>query len=122
MSASKKILKMLPGRSFAIRSLRYFRRVLARHFGPRVHTVQTYSDSEFLKLLEFDASNRNSVSELLRHYDQRMDGKWPSIPNALTDLRIDMSRMTDEEIIERADGALTGDLHPSGLRPIFTEK
>ena len=115
MSVLKKILKM--------------RRVMARQIGPRVHSVQTHSESDFLQLFEFeteaekfDPLSRNAVSELLHHYDRRVGGEWPAIPNALTDLRIDLSRMTDEEIVARADAALAGDLHPSGLRPLLTKE
>jgi Heparinase II/III N-terminus/Heparinase II/III-like protein len=129
MSSSKYASQKAPGRSIVTRLLRRFRRVLERLFGPRVHSVQSWPESEFLNLFgfedgpgRFDPSGADAVRVLVRHFDQRVGEKWPAIPNVLTDLRIDMSRMTDEELVARADRALAGDLHPSGLRPQLTSE
>jgi len=62
----------------------------------------------------------DSASELLQRLGLRVSEQWISAPDSLTDMRIDLSRMTDEEIIDRADDALDGDLHPSGVRPLIT--
>jgi uncharacterized heparinase superfamily protein len=82
------------------------------------------TDAEFLKLLRLQLNNGpvessgfDSVSVLMQHFGERAGTSWPAIPNAITDMRIDLSRMTDEEIVERANNALEGDLHPSGVRP-----
>jgi len=119
----------LASRSFASRAIRYLRRVLKNRLGPRVTSVQSTSDTEFLSLLRFqvdngpfDPSQIDSVAELMRHLGGRIHEKWPAIPNSLTDLRIDLSRMTDKEVVERANAALDGDLHPSGIRPYTTSE
>jgi len=53
----------------------------------------------------------------MRHFGERVGDGWPAIPSSITDMRIDLSRMTDKEIVDRANDALEGDLHPSGIRP-----
>lgn len=70
------------------------------------------SEPQFLKHL--------SVSDAMNHYANRVASGWPAVPDEITDLRIDLSRMTDDEIIARADAALDNDLHPSGERPDLT--
>lgn len=127
--ASSSVDRKLASRSLASRALRYLRRALGKHLGPRVNSVQMTADSEFLRLLRFETNNGlsdpskiGSASALLQHFGGRVGALWLAIPNALTDLRIDLSRMTDEEIIDRANAALDGDLHPSGVRPRVTSE
>jgi len=109
--------------------LRAGARQIASLFGPRVHSVQGVSERNFLGRLnfklgsdDFDPSGSHAIADLMRHFGQRVATDWPAIPDVITDLRIDLSRMTDNEIIQRADEALDGDLHPSGLRPFLTNK
>ena len=108
--------------------LRAGARRLASLLGPRVHSVQGVSERNFLKRFsfklgpdDFDPSGSHAVADLMRHFGQRVATDWPAMPDVITDLRIDLSRMTDDEIVQRADEALDGDLHPSGLRPFFTD-
>lgn len=112
-------------RSLANRIRRFLKRHLSKRLGPVVTSVQGLSNKEFLGLfsLEEESSGTSgAISDevLLQHFSMRIEADWPSIPNILTDLRIDLSEMTDKEIIERADRALSGDLHPSGIRPKLT--
>jgi len=102
---------------------------MMRLFGPKVHSVQGVDELDFLKLFDFktgsanfDPSGTTAVAELIGHFGQRVADYWPPVPDVITDLRIDLSRMSDDEIIRRANEALDGDLHPSGLRPGFTEQ
>lgn len=115
--------------SKVLRLLRRIWNAIARHLGPRVDSVQTLSEQDFLELFSFtagaehfDPAGRDAVADLMRHFGQRIASDWPTIPDVITDLRIDLSRMSDEEVIQRAEEALDGDLHPSGLRPQFTEQ
>jgi hypothetical protein len=101
------------------RVLSRLRRDFDRHFGPRVDSVMKFDDWAFLDL--FDSDHLHSVDELLQYFDGRVADDWPQLPVEITDLRIDLSRMTDEDIIRKADAALNGDLHPSGVRPRITE-
>jgi len=119
----------LPGRSILIRLLHSVQRVLTRLFGTRVRSIQSSADKDFLKLfdfrleeMKFDPSDSDAVGDLLHHYEERVGSDWPGIPNVLTDLRIELTQMSDEEVIKRADDALKGNLHSSGLRPLFTEE
>ena len=109
----------LPGLAFARRINRRFRAEMIRLFGPKVRSVQGLSNQEFLRLLDFQPVSK-SVADLMQHFATRVAEHWPASPDVITDLRIDLSRMTDDEIIRRADAALDGDLHPSGVRPNLT--
>ena len=94
------------------KALRRRWRRLLRSFGPSVSSVQGLADAEFLRLLD--------VPDALAHYADRVVSDWPAIPDEITDLRIDLAKMTDQEIIARADAALANELHPSGVRPALT--
>jgi len=86
-----------------------------------VRSAQQLGTPEFLRQFEIGAGGNESAGQLLQHFQHRVAGDWPAIPTVLTDLRIDLSRMTDDEIIQKADEVLNGDLHPSGLRPNYGE-
>jgi len=127
MASLTKSWSKIPGRVFVIRVAQYIRRRMEKYKGPSVRSVQSRSASEFLNLFDFqivedtfDPRGSDAAGVLLRHFGGRVANDWPQIPTALTDLRIDLSRMTDEQVIERADRALEGDLHPTGLRPVST--
>ena len=94
---------------------------MARVFGPSVRSVQRLDETAFLRLL-IDAAGRQGAAGLLHQIGQRVVADWPDIPDEITDLRIDLSAMTDDEIVRRADAALDGDLHPSGVRPRLTDQ
>jgi len=95
---------------------------LGKRLGPSVTSVLGLRDQAFLERVHLSSPGRSTVDELLHYFGQRVTDDWPGIPDELTDLRIDLSRMTDDEIIQRANAALAGDLHPSGLRPRFNEE
>jgi uncharacterized heparinase superfamily protein len=102
------------------RVVRRLRGALQRHFGPRVESVRDRADRDIPGL--FKPGLPQDADDLLRHFATRVSDGWPRLPDELTDLRLDLSRMTDEEVIGKADAALDGDLHPSGVKPEFTEK
>jgi len=110
----------LPGRSVPNRVKRLLQRVLTRLAGTRVRSVQFSTDKEFLQLIDFPSAS-GTVGDVLRHYEGRVGSEWPGVPDSLTDLRLDLAQMTDDEIIRRADDALDGDLHSSGLKPKLTD-
>jgi uncharacterized heparinase superfamily protein len=89
--------------------------------GPSVRSVQRLGEPEFLRLF-VGASARQDAAGMLRHFGRRVAAEWPPMPDEITDLRIDLSSMSDAEIVRRADAALEGDLHPSGVRPRFTDQ
>ena len=104
------------------RVLRRVTHALGKRLGPSVTSVLGLRDQVFLERVHLASPGASTVDELLHHFGQRVTDDWPGIPDELTDLRIDLSRMTDDEIIQRANAALAGDLHPSGLRPRLSEE
>jgi len=108
--------------SLLTRVLRKLKKEAGALFGPRVRSVGGISERRFLRLFDSDSCDNESTAALLRHFDQRTASNWPEIPDQLTDLRIDLSRMRDQEIIEKADAALDGDIHPSGIQPVMTKR
>lgn len=115
-------------RSLVSRTLRFLRRRLIAFSGPRVDSVQEIPEDRFLRLLNFqpaiaaqESAAGPDVPTLIRHLGHRVSEHWPPVPRVLTDLRLDMSTMTDAEIVERATDALSGDLHPSGVKPLTME-
>jgi len=106
--------------SIARRVVRRLRGALDRRFGPRVDSTLDLEDRDIPGL--FKPGLPQEVDGLLRYFATRVSDGWPQLPDELTDLRIDLSRMSDEEVISKADAALNGDLHPSGVRPELTEQ
>lgn len=113
-------------RSFANRAGRFFRRTYREYFGPGIKSVQKLSDEEFGSLLQLDADTPSikgaeASKTIIGHFSKRVDADWPEVPACLTDLRLDLSQLSKAEVIARADTALAGDLHPSGVKPEFTD-
>lgn len=97
-----------------------------RLFGRRVRSVQRLSDRKFLAHMDIASAgiretDAGPVSDLLNHFARRVESDWPLVPSELTDLRMDISRLTQSEVIARADAALEGDIHASGVRPEFRD-
>jgi len=112
--------------SFATRIHRFLRRKYQEHFGPGIESVQNLSDEDFLsRFMSVDQLSRAGDAKIkgsvLDHFARRIAIEWPQVPNVLTDLRIDLSAVSKTEIIDRADRALSGDIHPSGVRPHLDE-
>ena len=97
---------------------------LRRKYGewasPKIESVLFESESDFIK--RFTPGLRQSVTRdygvvsreaLLSHFGTRFETDWPSTPSVLTDLRLELSRMTGDQVISRANAALAGDIHPS---------
>jgi len=110
----------------AARALSYARRQLKVHFGSKVYSVRNFSNRRFFRLLKCPegsgqnlSGDRDALSLVLRHYKERVRNDWPAVPRSLTDLRINLADMSDAQVIERADRALTGDIHPSGIRAVI---
>ena len=91
-----------------------------------IKSAQKLDRKSFLSLFDpglfsVDPSSNPAAAEsdLLAHFARRIEHQWPGVPLMLTDLRIDLERMSDQEIVARADAALAHDLHPSGVRPLI---
>jgi len=110
-----------------MRAVRFLQRKLKSLTGPSVRSVQEMPLRKFLRVFSLASGSgsaalpgNGAVTTLLHHFGARMKEYWPAVPGVLTDLRVDLSEMSDEEIVARADSALSGDLHPSGLKPLLT--
>lgn len=113
--------------SIFVRSIRLIQRELVRRFGPGVESVQELPEANFLSLLDFeingrafDPSSDTAISTLLQHFGDRLEKQPPAAIDYLTDLRIEPSKMSKQELLDRADRALENELHPSGLQPRTT--
>jgi len=108
--------------SLPARLVRKIRRTLAGLSSPRVYSVQGIGEQKFRQLFSVTSESGEVDTDLLEHFSQRAAADWPPVPNVITDLRIDLSRMSDEEIIRRADAALEGELHPTGPRAVLNDQ
>lgn len=95
--------------------------------GHGLRSAQRLSGPDFLKLFDtpsisgaFEPAAADAEAAILQHFSQRSGGSWLELPQKITDLRIDLTRMSDREIIDRADAALAFELHPSGVKPKCT--
>jgi hypothetical protein len=69
--------------------------------GKGLKSAQALGRSEFLKL--FDSAIRggqsaavgDAESALIRHFGERTKSDWPDLPTTITDLRLDLSAMSD---------------------------
>ena len=91
--------------------------------GKGLKSAQAFDRTGFLELFDPAIPGGPNVeaddaeTALIRHFGERTRSDWPGIPQKITDLRIDLSDMSDDEIVARADAALEHDLHPSGVKP-----
>ncbi len=95
---------------------------------PKMHSVQVLSDEEFLKCLQI-----NSVKEYLRdgnieaakhaaieYYQSRHKPVWPKVTSRLTDLRLNLEIMGEQEIVEQAEQILNNCVTYSEIKPSLT--
>jgi len=101
------------------------RRKYGEWISPKIESVLFESEDVFLSRLSAELRQsvlqefgEMSAESLLSHFRARVGTHWPKPPTVLTDLRLDLSRMSDDQIISRAKAALEGDIHPSGLRAL----
>lgn len=84
---------------------------------PRLRPILAASEGDFLKKidLEGDVPTRDA---LLAHLATRIaEGDWITEPGSITDLRMVLSAVTQQELVERADRLLEYDISPSGVKP-----
>ena len=113
--------------SYLKRAQRLLLRKYSERFGPGIDSVHKLSDRAFFSHFELqnvpDSKGADpGLDTVLSHYSRRTQDDWPALPDVLTDLRVDLSKLSKDQTIELADKALAGDLHPSGVRPEFDEQ
>ena len=104
------------------------RRKVMQWFGPHVDSVQSITDQLFLALVRIpsppDAVNQDlhhRRSAVIDHFRARVRCDWLAPSFVLTDLRLDLGRLSTDELVGAADRAVQGDFHPSGVRPVMTK-
>jgi hypothetical protein len=108
---------------------RWGKRFLLIAVGRGLKTVQTLERQNFLALFDpltiggtFAPGEAGAQDVLLEHFRKRISKNWPVLPANLTDLRVDLSCLSEAEIVSRAEAALEHDLHPSGIKPRLREQ
>ena len=115
---------------FVNRALGYLKRrtkrVLRHTSEPSLISAQTLSDEAFLGLFKINrvssqlaAGNlAGAKAALLAHFAQRGDtAAWPQPPSMLTDLRLELSNLNRDSLLQRANTILDNDLFADGIKP-----
>jgi hypothetical protein len=110
----------------------FFRRLrkLATHLspgssGPAMVSSHTLTDEAFLELFALEEVQKHlssgdvdqAKSALLDHYQNRTFPSWPSPPRTLTDLRLDLDKISQEELIRKANLLVDLRITPDGKKP-----
>ena len=97
---------------------------------PKMRSVQALSDEEFLKYLEIksvkdylQAGNTEAAKHAaIEYFQSRNNPVWPKATNRLTDLRLNLLAMGQQEIIERAEQILNNSVTYSKINPNLTHQ
>jgi hypothetical protein len=105
-------------------------RKLAKHLrpgssGPAMVSSHTLTDEAFLELFVLEEVQKHlssgnvdhAMSALLDHYQNRTVPSWPSPPRTLTDLRFDLDKISQEELIRKANMLVDLRVTPDGKKP-----
>ncbi len=113
--------------------IRIARRLRDRVTTPRVKSVLSLSDAEFLDKFNLVKKRRNDLSgntgeqikALFNHYRERFKTGWPSAPNTISDMKITIDEICDlkldqmsaSELIAQADSILKYQFSDGGISP-----
>ncbi len=95
---------------------------------PKMHSVQALSDEEFLKCLQIISVNDYlrvgdtgaAKRAVIEYYQNRHKPVWPKVTSCLTDLRLNLDAMGEQEIIEQAEQILNNSVTYSKIKPSLT--
>ena len=96
---------------------------------PAFVSVQKSSDREFVELFDFDhRTNRRShddvtarLSCLIDHYGNKVKFNWLAPPRTITDLRLNLDQISQENLIHQADSILQYKFMPNNHAPQIKE-
>ena len=95
------------------------------NLGTVMVSAHNLTDEAFLKFFNLAEvqqylTNGNvdrAKSALLDHYQSRTNPSWPNPPPTLTDLRLDIGKLSQEELIQKADLLVDLRVTPDGNKP-----
>jgi hypothetical protein len=95
------------------------------HPKPVMVSSRTLTDEAFIGLFDLDGVKEHlrkgnvglAKSALLDHYLHRDSPSWPTPPKTLTDLRLDLDRISEEALIQKADSLVDLGVSPDGRMP-----
>jgi hypothetical protein len=88
--------------------------------GPRLVSCRALTDGEFLSLFNIaelpdlltTGNTSSAIFHLLDNYKTRVSNAWLSPSKTLTDLRLNLEELSNEELVQKADGILTYNFLP----------
>jgi hypothetical protein len=102
-------------------------RKMARQLKPEpvMLSSHTMTDEAFLELFVLEEVQKHlkhgdvdhAMSALLVHYQNRTVPSWPCPPRTLTDLRLDLDKISREELIQKANLLVDLQVTPDGKKP-----
>ena len=111
----------------------FARRLRNRIITPRVKSVLTLSDAEFLNMFNLTGIYRNdsagdtaaAIKALFNHYRERLKTGWPSPPKTISDIMITIEeisdvkidRLTAEELVATANSIVCNRFSDGGFSP-----
>ena len=118
--------------------LRIAKRLHDRITAPRMKSVLTLSDREFLKKFNLAeirigdsaADTKATIKALFNHYRQRFDTGWPSPPKTISEMQISIDEICDlkinqlrpADLLKQADSILNYQFSDGGFSPKITAK
>lgn len=90
-----------------------------------MHSVLNWPDRQFLSLFCIDKLDellkqndiQNAKSHILDHYANRIRKGWLAAPRTITDLRVNLDELEDENLFEIANSILDYKISPEGTAP-----
>ena len=98
---------------------------VGRLFRSRSRHVRELSDADFLSLFDLpsvtdltnNGYNLRAMAALIEHFRQRIEADWLTAPANLSDVGLNTDRVSEAELLARADQVLDYDLEWSGVPP-----
>lgn len=98
-------------------------------FGKRLYSAHAMSTEKFLNLFslkqikELNKNENVSVAQdaLIDYYRCRKSPLWPKTANIITDLRLNLEKINDEQLIEEAERILAHRFLPDKKKPVLSQ-
>jgi len=97
---------------------------------PRMSSAQALSDESFLALFDLKEISAlllrgdiaGAKAALLDHYSRRVKPGWPPPPGTITDLRLNLDDLDQQELVACVDSILEYRISPEGTMPKVTSE
>ena len=108
---------------------RAVKRIWFEMTSPRMVSAQRLSDRAFLSLFYLEevsalleqGNTSAAKAALLGHYSRRVTPAWPAPPKTITDLRLHIDELSQEELIGRANSILGYRFFPTAMPKVTSE-